>query len=249
METASRWRLKPQHRITEEQYEAILTAATKKPRDWMLLFIPGNTALRISEVLHLRVRDFDRATGIRIVRRKKHELVEDVLQVAPDLFDYVERWVAEAVLGPDDWLFPGRCGPCSRFVTDVTRDPATRQVIARKRRVEQVCREGGHLTTRRALAVWDRYLKRLGLKVRGRGIHTLRHYDLTRFQRANKDLRATQLRAGHSSPITTAIYADIVDMEEKAERAGISAAGSPWKTPSDPGSAGVKRVSKRPIRK
>lgn len=220
---ALRWRLKPQHRLTEEQYMVILEEASRKARDWMLLFTPGNTGLRISEVLHLRVSDFDRATGIQIIRRKKKVLERDTLAVARELYDYFDQYVAEEELDADDWLFPGRCGPCYRKITE-------RGKVLRR---EKLC-TGGHLTIRRVQAIWDKILERANLKMKGRGIHTLRHYDLTRFYRVNKDLRATQLRAGHSSPITTTIYADVVEMEEKAQAAGVSASTAPWKRKGGP---------------
>lgn len=79
----------------------------------------------------------------------------------------------------------------------------------------------------------------------------MRHYDLTRFYAATKDLRATQLRAGHASPITTTIYADVVDMQEKADHTGLSGGAggaSPWKRPPNPGSKGGKHPPKGPIR-
>lgn len=227
MQQATHWKLKPQHRITEAQFQAILNMAARRPRDWTLLFVSGNTALRISEVLHLHVKNFDRNSGIQCIRRKKKTLSPDVLAVAHELFGYVERYVEQTGLQPEDYLFPGDCGVCWRKVTIRERGRGGKFVTKETRR-EKVC-DGGHLTVRRAQAVWDRILTRLGLKVEGRGIHTLRHYDLTRFYAATKDLRATQLRAGHSSPITTTIYADVVEMQEKADVAGITTSGVPWK--------------------
>jgi integrase len=180
----------------------------------------------VCEVVHLHVNDLDRSTGIRVIRRKKKTLAEDVLQVAREVFDYTDRYVAEEELKPTDWLFSGRCNPCFRILTIKKRDESGK-VINVKRVKEKVC-DGGHLTTRRALAVWDRILKKLGFKVPGRGIHTLRHFDLTKFYAATHDLRATQKRAGHSSSVITETYADVVDMEEKAQKAGITVSGAPW---------------------
>ena len=223
---ANRWRLKPQHRITEDNVKAILEEAGRSPRDWTLLFVTGNTGLRISEILHLHVQQIDRNSGVECVRRKKKELEEDVLAVSRDLFDYVDEYVKQAGLKPDDYLFPGEAGECWRTVAIRERGEDGRLVTTGRRR-EKVC-DGGHLTIRRAQAIWDRVLRAVGLKVKGRGIHTLRHYDLTRFYAATKDLRATQLRAAHSSPVTTTIYADVVEMQEKADVAGITATPAPW---------------------
>lgn len=240
----SRWKLQPQHRITEGQFESILQEAARSPRDWTLMFVTGNTSLRISEVMHLRVKGFDRNSGLQCIPRKKKVLEPDVLAVALELFDYVEQYVKEAGLKPDDWLFPGECGECWRKVSVREKGPDGRLVTTGERR-EKVC-EGGHLTVRRAQAVWDRILVKLGIKVEGRGIHTLRHYDLTRFYAATKDLRATQKRAHHSSPITTTIYADVVEMQEKADEAGITVSSAPWKAKKPSGTPPPKGEKGRP---
>lgn len=221
-----RWHLKPQHRITEDQYKAILDKASRRIRDWALIFLSGNTGLRISEVLHICVDDLDPTAGIQVVRRKKKTLDSDVQIVSKEFFEPLDRYIQETGLKGKDWLFPGECGPCFRIVTKVDRS-STGRVVKRTQRREKLC-GGGHLTIRRAQVIWDHYLKAVSLKIEGRGIHTLRHFDLTRFYAATRDLRATQMRAGHSSPVTTAIYADVVEMQEKANVTGISIGASPW---------------------
>lgn len=221
------WKLKPEKIITEDQYKALLDAVGGGARNWMLLFTPGNTGLRISEVLHLRVKDIDRNSGIRVTRRKKKKLEPELLQVSPEFFDYIDAYVKEDGLNPDDYLFPGHCRPCWRTVTYRERDESGR-ITKKWSEKQQVCKDGGHLTVRRAEAIFDRALVALKMKMKGRGIHVLRHYDLTRFQRINKDLSATQARAGHANPLTTLTYAHIVDMDEKVKKAGVSVSATPW---------------------
>lgn len=223
MKDSPGWVLTPAHRITEEQYLKILEAA-RTHRDWMLLFLPGNLGLRISEVLHFRVSDFDHGSGlVRIVRRKKKKLAEEGLEVSNDVFPLVAEYVKKASLKPGDWLFQGKCGPCYRTVRLSEKLPdGTRK---RWKERQKLC-GGGHLTVRRAEAVWDRVLDRLGLKVPRRGIHTLRHYAATRYYFKTRDLRATQKFLGHTSPLVTQAYADVVEMKERANAVGISVAGA-----------------------
>jgi len=223
------WNLSPVHRIGDKQFEAILGAVTGRARDWMLVFTSGNLALRISELLHLKVSDFDLAGGIiRVTRRKKKTLTATALEVADDILSVVKQYIAEAKLKPSDWLFPGWCGPCHRSVAHKEKDRDGKVVRAWRER-EKLC-TGGHLTTRRAMAIWDAALGRIGLKVPKRGIHTLRHYGVTRFYAKTKDLRATQKFVEHSSPLVTQVYADVVDMKEKANQVGASgASAAPWK--------------------
>lgn len=211
------WTIPPACRITEDQYKAILTGAEKRPRDWMILFLCGNLGLRISEILHLKPTYFIEGTGVEVVRRKKKTLKKSVLDVSDQVFPIVEDYVRHAGIGSDDWIFPGQSGPCFR----VRKEGG--QAIGK----ERLC-DGGHMSIRWAQLIWDGALRRIGLKVKGRGIHTLRHYDGTRYYERTKDLRATQLHLDHSSPAITQKYADVVDMREKAQKVGISMGTLPW---------------------
>jgi len=129
--------------------------------------------------------------------------------VSDDIFEIVASYVKEYGLKRDDWIFRGHGRPCVR-------------VLKRrgKRTSETLC-AGGHLIVRRAQAIWDRVLRATGLKMRGRGIHAMRHFNATSFYARTKDLRATQVRLGHTSPTITQIYADVVDGREQANRVGL----------------------------
>lgn len=212
------WTIPPACRITEPQYKAIVRTAEGRPRDWTLLFLAGNIGLRVSEVLHLKVEHFIPGTGVEVVRRKKQNLRKSILEVPEDVIAIVQEYVQRTKLDPDDWLFPGQSGPCHRIRKSHGKE------IGR----ERLC-DGGHITVRRAQRIWDRAATAAGLKIKGRGIHTLRHYDGTRFYEMTKDLRAVQLHLGHSSPNITQKYADVVDMREKAEKVGMSVGSVPWR--------------------
>jgi len=222
-----RWKLKPAQKITREQYDTILKAAN--PRDQMILFVAMNLTLRISEVLHLRVSDFDPSTGVNIVRRKKKTLEAETLAVAEGVVNTVRQYADEKKLTPDDWLFPGSCSPCFRTLTFVEKKDG--RVVKKWKERQGVC-DGGHLTVRRAQIVWDAILKRLGLKVPRRGIHTLRHLSATEFYRATRDVFATQERCGHNSVDTTRTYVEAVEMQERANQVGVIGAIPSSKRPS-----------------
>lgn len=61
----------------------------------------------------------------------------------------------------------------------------------------------GHLPAHRISQIANRYLHSIGI---ASTLHTLRHWSLTEFYRATRDIRATQEFAGHRSPNSTAIY-------------------------------------------
>jgi integrase len=95
-------------------------------------------------------------------------------------------------------MFPGESGPC---------------VIHRASGQEdQIC-DGGHVSRREMQRRWSAYRGVAGLDAKGRGVHSLRHYGITEFYRENKDLRAAQMFAGHSSSAVTEKYAHVLEME------------------------------------
>ena len=79
---------------------------------------------------------------------------------------------------------------------------------------EQVC-PGGHVSLRAIQRRWELTVAEAGLRVPGRGIHSLRHYAVSQFYAKHRDLRAAQIFAGHSSSQITERYASVLDMKDK----------------------------------
>lgn len=202
--TLSDWALPQEKIITPDQVRLILQAARERSqRDYLFFAIAANTGLRLCEVMHL-TKDDVLADKLIIVRRKKRVLQPTTIDVVAPVLSLIKSW-AETV--EEGYLFPGGSGPCL--------------IKRRSGQVEQVC-VGGHASLRAIQRRWDRVLESVGLRVRGRGIHSTRHYAITQFYKMYRDLRATQLFAAHSSSAMTERYAHCVDMQEKI--AGMVAA-------------------------
>lgn len=92
--------------------ERIKKVLEAKPRDLLLFIIGINTALRISDILPLRVRDIT-DTHIEIVEKKTGKKKRIKINVA--IRDAVRDLVPKDA-EPSDWLFPSRKGnkPISR---------------------------------------------------------------------------------------------------------------------------------------
>lgn len=191
------WSLPRAKTLTPNECGRILTKASDtNPRLYVFLAIAANTALRLCEVLHLQAADVIDGQ-LRIVRRKKKQLRAEMIDVTPALAGILEEW---SQMYADGWLFPGNSKPCF--------------IRRSKGAVEQVC-NGGHMAKRVFQEYWERLLDSMGLGMKGRGIHSLRHFAITAFYTKHRDLRAAQTFAGHSSSSMTEKYARVLDMKEK----------------------------------
>lgn len=191
------WGLPREKCLTHDEVSSILARAKETdPRLYVFLTIGANTALRISEVLHIKAEDITDGQ-LRIVRRKKKVLQYEIIDIVSSLSPLLHEW---ATMYSDGWIFPGSAKPC--------------WIKRSKGAPEQVC-EGGHMAGRVIQRGWEILMAGLGLRMRGRGIHTLRHFAVTEFYAKHKDLRAAQTFAGHSSSVVTERYAKVLDMREK----------------------------------
>lgn len=193
------WTLTPEKVLSRPEVESILERAqSKSKRDYTLLCIAANVGLRISEILHLKAEGFD-GDRLTVTRRKKRNLRPQAIRIASSV-----SWVIGDFLGnkTDGYLFTGKAGPC--FIHHL------------KGGHTQVC-DGGHVSRREIQRRFDLLLEGLGLNMRGRGIHTFRHYAVTEFYAKTKNLRAAQIFAGHSSSTITEVYAHVRDMDELVE--------------------------------
>lgn len=197
------WELGEAKIISREQAGAVLAAAKRENRtDYLLLAVAANVAIRVSEIVHLRVDNVSSERSVLlVVRRKKNKLKPEPIPVSKELHALLSARARDIGKG---WLWPGASTACYRDRVEKGK------VVAR----EKLC-SGGHLSTREAQRRWDHYAEKAGIAREGRGIHSLRHYGITEFHRTNKDIRATQVFAGHSSILTTTVYAHVVDLDER----------------------------------
>jgi site-specific recombinase XerD len=68
----------------------------------------------------------------------------------------------------------------------------------------------GHITRSAVHRVWKDALDHAGLSTRW-GVHAARHSYAVEVYRRTKDLRLTQRLLGHSSPVVTTVYANLLD--------------------------------------
>jgi integrase len=140
-----------------------------------------------------------------VVRRKKKHLAPTEMQVSGAIMSIIKAWAAKQ---PEGFIFPGRCKPC-----EIQRMKKGEDGKMVKAALEPFC-VGGHASLRDIQRRWQLCTVATGLKVYGRGIHTLRHYAITEFYKRTKDLRAAQVFAAHSSSSMTERYSHVTNLKE-----------------------------------
>lgn len=203
MSPSSNWKLSNDKLLLRDQVAKVLGIVKRASvEDYVFFASCANLGFRISEVMHLKVEDV-RGSEIMVTRRKKKTLEPEPVHVGQDVLELLGKVIGRRRVG---WLWPGESRGCSR----------PRQKGGKVYAREEIC-QGGHLSKREIQRRWTRYVEKAKLTLRGRGVHALRHYAITEFYRVYRDLRATQVLAGHSASSTTEQYAHVVDMTEKID--------------------------------
>jgi integrase len=213
------WKLKEAKNLREEECILLFDAARKdSPRAHLMIALSYNACLRVSELVHIRVSDFMweasklsiiplKKAGKRKVRARDGKIytVERDLpnpveypmpQVIMDMaFDYIQ----DHQLKGDEYLFPGRANSCKI--------------------VKYNC-PGGHITKRQVQYIFDRVAGAAGIKIKGRGIHSLKHARLTEVASKTKDPYLVKELGRHSSVTMSDIYVQYSNVQEKVNEIG-----------------------------
>jgi integrase len=166
----------------------------ERNRELALFNLAIDSKLRACDLVKLRVRDI--AHGDRIAARA---VVMQQKTQRPVQFELTEltrttvtRWIRQAALRAEDYLFPSR----------VHRSP--------------------HLSTRQYARIVQAWVTAIGLDAAAYGTHPTRRTKASLIYRRTKNLRAVQLLLGHSKLESTVRYLgievdDALEMAEQTE--------------------------------
>jgi integrase len=139
-------------------------------RELALFNLGIDSKLRGCDLVSLRVRDICHgsqvATRATVMQQKTQRPVQ--FEITPATREAVQKWIKQAQLGSEDFLFPSRL------------------------------HESEHLGTRQYARILDGWVAELGLDPASYGTHSMRRTKATRIYRRTKNLRAVQLLLGHS---------------------------------------------------
>jgi integrase len=164
----------------------------RRTRELALFNLAIDSKLRGCDLVALRVRDVchgNQVASRAIVMQKKTQRPVH-FEISAETRTAIERWIEEAELRPDGYLFPSRQ------------------------------RSDDHLSTRQYARIVDGWINEVGLERGRYGTHTMRRTKATLIYRKTKNLRAVQLLLGHSKLESTVRYlgVEIDDALELAEQ-------------------------------
>jgi len=215
------WTLKDAKNPSEAEIEKLFDAARKAgPYEQMICSLAYNGALRVSELIHIRVKDFNFTTGrmsmIPLKKAGKRRIKQSdgtyktVDNPLPDPVEYnlpmnvmqlTKDYIKRNRLKDEDWLFPGYVRPNGCHIMKLE------------------C-PGGHVCKRKVQAIFSRLLVKAGIGVPGRGIHSLKHGRLTEVARKTKDPYLVKEMGRHSSIVMSDHYVRYANMRERTDEIG-----------------------------
>ena len=164
-------------------------------RELALFNLGIDSKLRGCDLVSIRVRDIchgEQVASRAIVMQQKTQRPVQ-FEITPGTREIVEKWIKQAGLKSDDFLFPSRV------------------------------REAQHLGTRQYARILEGWVHELGLDPTDYGTHSMRRTKATLIYRRTKNLRAVQLLLGHSKLESTVRYLgiEVDDALEIAEQTEI----------------------------
>ena len=164
-------------------------------RELALFNLGIDSKLRGCDLVNLRVRDVCHgdhvATRATVMQQKTQRPVQ--FEITPATRDAVQKWIKQAKLRSEDFLFPSRL------------------------------HESQHLGTRQYARILDGWVGELGLDPASYGTHSMRRTKATMIYRRTRNLRAVQLLLGHSKLESTVRYLgiEVDDALELSEQTDI----------------------------
>ena len=164
-------------------------------RELALFNLGIDSKLRGCDLVTLRVRDVchgEQVASRAIVMQQKTQRPVQ-FEITAGTREAVQKWIKQAGLKSEDFLFPSRV------------------------------HEASHLGTRQHARILEGWVEELGLDPTDYGTHSMRRTKATLIYRRTKNLRAVQLLLGHSKLESTVRYLgiDVDDALETAEQTEI----------------------------
>jgi integrase len=213
------WSLKDAKNLQEKELAKLFEAAKKMgPQIYLMIVLAYNAALRVSELIHAKVSDFHWETGrfslIPLKKagiRHKRDITGKVVTIDKPLpqpvdyplpksvMDLAWDYIQQQGLKKDMWVFPGNTTAC---------------------KVVKLECPGGHVSKRQVQKLFTEMCKSVGIKLPGRGMHSLKHARLTEVAQKSKDPWLVREIGRHESVTMSNHYVTYTNLKEQVDKLG-----------------------------
>ena len=218
--SAVKWALKDNKNLREDEISTILGEAKNQgPKTHLMMALAYNGAMRISELVHLRVNSFNFASnrmaiqpvkkaGKRTIRDRITGKAREIIRPLPPEVDYpmpanvmqmARTYLQKTGLEGSSFLFPGRVAKCW---------------------VVMLPCKGGHMHRRMVQKIFDKICRKVGLKLPGRGPHSLKHGRLTEVAKKTRDPYKVKELGRHESITMSDHYVKYLDIQDTVDKIG-----------------------------
>lgn len=165
-----------------------------RTRELAMFNLGIDSKLRGCDLVSLKVRDICHGSQVAsramVMQQKTHRPVQ--FEITAATRESVLKWIEEAGLRSDDYLFPSRV------------------------------QESSHIGTRQYARIVSHWVEELGLDASAYGTHSMRRTKPTLIYRRTKNLRAVQILLGHTKLESTVRYLgievdDALELSEQTE--------------------------------
>jgi integrase len=215
------WTLKDAKNLRKDELDSLFLEARKAGElEHLAIVLAYNGALRVSELVHIKVSDFNWASGkltmipLKKAGKKRKKLPDGTITIIekplPHPVEYplpsvvmeaARGYIKKEKLKGTDWLFGGFVSPGGCHI------------------VKLIC-PGGHISKRKMQMIFDQVARAAKVKTEGRGIHSLKHGRLTEVAEKTKDPYLVKEMGRHSSIMMSNSYVKYVNLKEKTEEIG-----------------------------
>jgi integrase len=220
MAYGSDWALTDAKNMRADEFSKLLASAKKfGKKAHLMVVLAYNGALRVSELVHIKVTDFNWESGkLNMIPLKKAGLRR--VKQADGTFKKVDKPLPKPIDYPlpsnvmemarayikdekikSGFLFPGDVGAGGCIV------------------VKLEC-QGGHMSKRGVQKIFDAVCVDAGIKVPGRGIHSLKHSRATEVAQKTKDPYLVKEICRHSTVAMSDNYVKYVELKAQIEKLG-----------------------------
>ena len=96
--------------LTKEEYKMLINNPHISRKDELIISILYGSALRVSELSNLKIKDIDKIKGTLVLWKSKYSEDPALLPIPIKTLKLINQWIKDKKLKPDNYLIPSQKG-------------------------------------------------------------------------------------------------------------------------------------------